>query len=673
MTLSLEDTRLKLLSNGYIPVPCAGKAPVFKQWQKLEPTPLEIERWPRVAPAATNTGVMTRGTPTLDIDLTNPEAATAVENLVRERFEEHGYVLARFGRPPRRAIPFRTDQPFPKLKQVFGDPDTPERDCEKLELLADGQQFIVDGIHPDTLKPYSWHGGSLLEIPRKELPYIHPEEAQALVDDAVKLLVEQFDYRLRSERPKPNGKGNGEDHAGADWSFTPDDLMDHDRLTALAGSLVASGMSAGAAVNLLRCNVAGLVGVDEERRGRRLTEIPNMVKSATKPASGESAATPVNGAVYTFRWHGEAYDGPLKEWLVEGMLPRIGKALIAGQWGTYKTFVALDLAGAVMTKTTFAGRPVNYQGGVLFIATEGQDEVRVRLEALARDKLAEPGEREDTVSVDSARLPFVWIETCPRLTADDASKELRKIVEAAQKEMQTRFGLPLVLIIIDTLLPAAGFKDANDAAEVQRAMTVLTDVALFSRALVATVDHFGKDVSTGTRNSSVKEDAADAILALLGERDLTGVVSNPRMALRKIKGGPAGQEIHFETRTVTVEGPTGFDTATALVIDWRIEGDPFPKPKQRWSKSLAIFKRALDFALSDTGVRMRPFPDGPEVLAVKRDAIRMEFIRAYPADSRKAKDKAFERCERDAVASGLAASREMGPLEASTTYFWSLG
>src|SRR5271170_393156 len=50
---------------------------------------------------------------------------------------------------------------------------------------------------------------------------------------------------------------------------------------------------------------------------------------------------------------------------------------------------ALPISSAgVMTKTLFAGRRVDRQGGVLFIAAEGQDEVRVRLAGLALDKVA---------------------------------------------------------------------------------------------------------------------------------------------------------------------------------------------------------------------------------------------------------------------------------------------
>jgi len=275
-----EDTRRRLLSAGYSPVPCAGKSPVLKGWQTIiEPTLAELEFWTRTAPAATNTGILTRTTPTLDIDIIDPEAAKAVEALARERFEGRGDVLVRFGKPPKRCVPFRTDAPFAKIKRVFGEPDTPEKDCEKLELLCDGQQVIVAGIHPDTGKAYSWHGGEPGEIKRGDLPLISAVDAQALVDDAVALLVEKFGYRLRPPKVRKGGNG-ADDEPPTDWSFTPDDLTDHDRLAALSMRLIKSGMSAGAAVNFLRSAVAGLANVDEERRQRRLKEIPGMVESA---------------------------------------------------------------------------------------------------------------------------------------------------------------------------------------------------------------------------------------------------------------------------------------------------------------------------------------------------------------------------------------------------------
>ena len=281
-----EAVRRQLISAGYSPVPCVGKAPCLKGWQTLvEPTLAEIEFWTRTAPAATNTGVLTRLTPALDIDILDPDAAAAVEALARDRFGELGAFIVRFGRAPKRAVMFRTDAPFAKLKRVFGEPDTPEGDCEKLELLCDGQQVICFGVHPDTGKAYSWYGGEPGEVERRDLPLIDEDGARALISDATALLVEKFGYRLRpTKRPKD---GNGVDEAATDWSFTPDDLTDHDRLAAFAMKLLKSGMGAGAAVNFLRSAVAGLANVDEERRQRRLKEIPGMIASAEEKLEQE--------------------------------------------------------------------------------------------------------------------------------------------------------------------------------------------------------------------------------------------------------------------------------------------------------------------------------------------------------------------------------------------------
>jgi len=51
------------------------------------------------------------------------------ERLVRDRFEDKGRILVRFGNAPKRCIPFQTIEPFPKLLRLFGDADTPAKDC----------------------------------------------------------------------------------------------------------------------------------------------------------------------------------------------------------------------------------------------------------------------------------------------------------------------------------------------------------------------------------------------------------------------------------------------------------------------------------------------------------------------------------------------------------------
>ena len=158
---------------------------------------------------------------------------------------------------------------------------------EKLELLCDGQQLAVDGIHPDTHRPYSWHGGKPGEIKREDLPYLSEEDAHALVGDCAALLVNNFDYRLKgkpSRGQKPNGEG--EDAGPADWSA---DYSDHDQLAAIAMKLVRSGMNPGAVKNFLRAQVSATIGVDPDRLRRRLNEISGMVDSAVSKLGEEAS------------------------------------------------------------------------------------------------------------------------------------------------------------------------------------------------------------------------------------------------------------------------------------------------------------------------------------------------------------------------------------------------
>jgi len=67
-----EAVRLALLCGGYSPIPCEGKRPVLKAWEKRIATNAdEIRLWSKVYATAENTGVLTRLTPTLDADILN--------------------------------------------------------------------------------------------------------------------------------------------------------------------------------------------------------------------------------------------------------------------------------------------------------------------------------------------------------------------------------------------------------------------------------------------------------------------------------------------------------------------------------------------------------------------------------------------------------------------------
>ena len=137
-------------------------------------------------------------------------------------------------------------------------------------------------------------------------------------------------------------------------------------------------------------------------------------------------------------------------------------------------------------------------------------------------------------------------------------------VKQAAERIREQFNLPLVLIIIDTLNAVANFKDGNDAAEGQKVMNRLGELSRQTGAFALAVDHFGKAVETGTRGTSAKEAAADVVLALLGDRDIAGTISNTRMAVRKLRGGKVGTETPFDLKVVNA----GFGQTTC-VVEWK--------------------------------------------------------------------------------------------------------
>ena len=60
----------------------------------------------------------------------------------------------RVGLAPKFAMPCRSDQPFTKMRLALRGNDG--SDCGTIEVLGDGQQFVVDGLHAKTRKPYAW-------------------------------------------------------------------------------------------------------------------------------------------------------------------------------------------------------------------------------------------------------------------------------------------------------------------------------------------------------------------------------------------------------------------------------------------------------------------------------------------------------------------------------------
>jgi hypothetical protein len=174
------------------------------------------------------------------------------------------------------------------------------------------------------------------------------------------------------------------------------------------------------------------------------------------PEAGNDEAADKHSEPNKVYWHGELDYRESRPYLAQDCIPEVGHGLIAGQWGTFKTFGAFDLAHSCMSGTPFLGYEIMRRGGVLFIALEGSAEVPIRLQGVIEDR----GKIEGPA-------PFAWIEICPPLLAKNAADEICKIAESIAVVLKARFGVPLVLIVIDTIIAGAGYtRDGqdNDAA-----------------------------------------------------------------------------------------------------------------------------------------------------------------------------------------------------------------
>ena len=327
---------------------------------------------------------------------------------------------------------------------------------------------------------------------------------------------------------------------------------------------------------------------------------------------------------------------------------------MSGQWGTFKTTAALDLSVCVMADLPFAGRyRVKRRGAVLYLALEGEGVLHARLSAIASHRNV------------TGPLPFAWRSECPVLMDKGAADKLTGIAEEAAAELERKCGFPVSLIWIDTMITAAGFAagEDNDTAAAQNVMNALRVVSQRTGALVVGIDHFGKVVDTGTRGSSAKEGAADAVIVLLADRELSGGVKNTRLAVRKQRDGLSGFEIPFTARIVETGTDADGDPITAPVIDWQATQQP-SQGDGRWSPTTQLLRRVLTNTLLDIGKPARPFPDGPLVSACDVELVSAEFYRQYPADGTDkqksdARRQAFNRSVKGSQALGLIAIREV--------------
>src|SRR5262249_47567469 len=139
------------------------------------------------------------------------------------------------------------------------------------------------------------------QIKLEELPYIREEEANALVEAIVAILIRDHGYKRAPGRPrKDNGAhksdGNGNGNGESDWAYLYTNIHEgrelHDSLRDLAAKLIWAGTNSGAVINQLRALMEGSKAPKDDRWRTRVREIPDAVDSAVAKYGKQTDSDP---------------------------------------------------------------------------------------------------------------------------------------------------------------------------------------------------------------------------------------------------------------------------------------------------------------------------------------------------------------------------------------------
>lgn len=175
-----------------------------------------------------------------------------------------------------------------------------------------------------------------------------------------------------------------------------------------------------------------------------------------------------------------------KKWLIYGILPHNDVGYIYGNPGSYKSFMAMDIASRVASASKWNGIDVDYPGMVLYIAAEGGSETHLRKKAWR----VRSGEDNSAVIILERAV----------MINDPVDREKLK---GAMREVQRITGLKFVLVVIDTFSKCF-VGNENDAAEMRSFITGCEDVRdSFEGCAVLFVGHTAKHNQDAMRGSSV--------------------------------------------------------------------------------------------------------------------------------------------------------------------------
>ncbi|CCG41816.1 AAA family ATPase [Magnetospirillum molischianum] len=298
---------------------------------------------------------------------------------------------------------------------------------------------------------------------------------------------------------------------------------------------------------------------------------------------------------------------------VEGLLIDGGLSLAFGASNSGKTFLVTDMGLHVALGWPWHGREVE-AGGVLYVAGEGGSGIKNRIAAFrSHHGAAAAGEM-----VPFAVVPAT-IDLCDP-TADTGA------LIATIRAMTEAFGMPVRLVIVDTVSRAMAGGDENASGDMGALVRNLDRVREETGVHILLVHHSGKDTARGARGHSLLRAAVDTEIEV--SRDEEAGVSVAKVT--KQRDLPVAGELSFRLEVVELGTNRRGKKVTSCVV---VAADTVPTRKPAsLSPGQKLALDQLKNSLADHGQTYRDNRDIPPVPVVVAKTWREQLKRAGVTD-----------------------------------------
>jgi len=275
---------------------------------------------------------------------------------------------------------------------------------------------------------------------------------------------------------------------------------------------------------------------------------------------------------------------PPVRWRVRGVLPADGLAAVYGPPGSGKSFLALDLLGAVAEGRDWFGHRTS-PAPVVYVALEGEAGIAQRVQAYRSRHGQAP-----------ADMRFV-AQSFALLEPGDVA-ELAEAVRAASGAGG--------VVAIDTLNRASPGADENDSRDMGQVIAGAKLLQAALGGLVLLMHHSGKDASRGLRGHSSLLAVLDAAIEVTREGD------RREWRTSKAKDGPDGEAHPFRLDVVELGTDEDGEPVTSCVVTPEAAGASRPTApaggNQRiaWDRIGEILREAGDGRPSDAPAELPP-------------------------------------------------------------------